>query len=459
MLETLDFGGFIRALREGQGATQDVVSQRGGPSRQVIGELENGQEFGPSEATLRKLDAGLRLPSGLLRSVLICGQGPVSDRFDLARVRGVPPHSLGLHCDSGEELEWPGTLLVGGFDGLQDRLLHAGQSMLIDVDALPRGDAESGAGYHFIRRWTDVFSADAVRSTTLRAGIFNRGVVDALPAVATLQEARKLLEALQVREDVRWAVGDVQEAALAALFVAYVAFSADVSAFDVLDRIQLRGPALFPAASDQQAGAHQPVEPRSSSENGVSAEVLDGLISRLWGKFRTAVGLAADYGQRPDVKALYDYLGEALRQRREIVNVTLPSGPGGLPARSDITVWPLVDIVRTMPSLLLYDGRRFGSLPDLWEWCWEANNPRIHYWHVTSTAFVRSSRQHGAKLVRVGADIDELIIRRFAGLAVGEAVLSHRRAFDGGWLAVLTVAKSHGLESHPVFLPELGTAS
>ena len=457
MYEAMEFGTLVRALREMQGLSQEAVDQRGGPSRQVIGDVENGRELAPSEATLRKLDEGLGLPDGLLRSILICSAGPTSEYFDRARVHGVSPEYLALHCDSGEEMEWPDTLHVGDFDGLQDRLLDAGKSMLIDVHAFPGGDAEAGAGYHFIRRWAERYGAwEAVRSTTLRAGMFGRGVVDALPAIESLQEARTLLEALQSPADSRYPLVDVQEAALAALFVAYVAFSADVSAFDVLDRIQLRGPALFPTigACQERLLQHAQTDADTGDVSGEAA--LDGRIITLWVHFRNAIGLAADYGQRPDIKSLYDMLGEALRQRREIVNVTLPSGGAGMPARSDVTVWPLRDVVRTRPGILLYDGRRFSSLPALWQWSWEANNPRAYYWHVTSDADMRATGRSGAKVVSVGADIDDLIGQRFADLARGEAVLSHRREFEGGWLAVLTLAKSHGLESHPVYLPEGG---
>lgn len=518
----MEFGRFIRALREKQGLSQEAVDQRGGPSRQVIGELENGHDLAPSEATLRKLDDGLDLPSGFLRSVLMCSGRPTSEYFDTARVHGVPPEYLALHCDSGEEIEWPDALLVGGFDGLQDRLLDAGKSMLIDVAALPGGDAESGAGFHFIRRWTERYGAwEAVRSTTLRAGIFNRGVVDALPEIHTLQQARKLLETVHSHNNSRrtsskriilkdsasvttlamprmphveavisnladtpstmdrladmlndevarrqeildaagytnGSVGSELEAALSALFVAYVAFSADVSAFDVLDRIARGGSGLFPTTDVQRARWTQQGQP-GSNDSGISDEaVLDGLIARLWGKFRDAVGLAADYSQRPDIEALYGHLGEALRQRREIVNVVLPSGDGGAPTRSEVTVWPLRDVVRTIPGILLYDGQRFNSLPALWQWSWEANNPGAYYWHVTSNVARRAGQSRGARVVSVGANIDELIGQRFTDLVCGEAVLSHWRGFEGGWLAVLTLAKSHGLESHPVFLPESG---
>ena len=461
MYEAMEFGTLVRALREMQGLSQEAVDQRGGPSRQVIGDVENGRELAPSGATLRKLDEGLGLPDGLLRSILICSAGPTSEYFDRARVHGVSPEHLALHCDSGEEMEWPDTLLVGDFDGLQDRLLDAGQSMLINVDAFPGGDAEAGAGYQFIRQWAERYGAwEAVRSTTLRAGMLcDRGVVDALPAIESLQEARTLLEALQSPADSRYPLVDVQEAALAALFVAYVAFSADVSAFDVLDRIQLRGPALFPTigACQERQLLHAQTDADTDDVSGEAA--LDGRIITLWVHFRNAIGLAADYGQRPDIKSLYDMLGEALRQRREIVNVTLPSGGAGMPARSDVTVWPLRDVVRTRPGILLYDGRRFSSLPALWQWSWESNNPGAYYWHVTSDADTRATGRRGAKVVSVGADIDELIGQRFADLARGEAVLSHRRGFEGGWLAVLTLAKSHGLESHPVLLPGAGTAS
>ena len=109
-----------------------------------------------------------------------------------------------------------------------------------------------------------------------------------------------------------------------------------------------------------------------------------------------------------------------------------------------------------MPGILLYDSQRFKSLPALWQWSWEENNPGAYYWHVTSDAAVRACAHRGARAVYVGADMDGLIGRRFTDLAPGEAVLSHRRSFERGWLAVLTLAKSHGLESHPVFLPEGG---
>lgn len=522
MYETMEFGTFIRALREMQGLSQEAVDQRGGPSRQVIGDVENGRELAPSEATLRKLDEGLGLPGGLLRSILICSAGPTSEHLDRARVQGVSPEYLALHCDSGEEMEWPDTLLVGGFDGLQDRLLDAGKSMLIDVNAFPQGDAEAGAGYHFVRRWSERFAAeDDVRSTTLRAGIFNRGVVDALPTIDTLQQARKLLETVRSHANSRWAgrvpipirdsasstslaipalphveaiisnvaetpsrldrlanilTGEMQrregilnaagypdgragselDAALAALFVAYVAFSTDVSAFDVLDRIALRGPGLFPTTDVQRARWVQQGQTESDEGGASDEETLDGRIALLWGTFRSAVGLAADYGQRPDIEALYGYLGEALRQRREIVDVALPSGGGGAPTRSEVTVWPLRDVVLTMPGMLLYDGQRFNSLPALWQWSWETNNPGAYYWHVTSDAAMRTRAHSGARVVYVGADIDGLIGRRFTDLVPGEAVLSHRRGVEGGWLGVLTLAKSRGLESHPVYLPEGG---
>ena len=519
----MEFGRLIRTLREKQGFAQADVDRRGGPSRQIIGELENGHDLAPSEATLRKLDESLDLPSGFLRSVLICSGPHTSEYFDRARARGVPPEYLALHCDSGEEMEWPGTLLVGGFDGLQDRLLDAGKSLLIDVNAFPQGDAESGAGYHFIRRWSERFAAaDDVRSTTPRAGIFNRGVVDALPTIDTLQQARKLLETVQCHAKSRQAcrvplivsdsasstfpatstlphttlilsnvtetpsgldrlanilTGEIQrresilnavgypdgragselDAALAALFVAYVAFSTEVSAFDVLDRIALRGPGLFPTTDVQLARWVQQEEQTESGDGSTADDAaLDGRIALLWSKFRSAVGLTSDYGPRPDIEALYGYLGEALRQRREIVDVVLPSGGEGAPTRSEVTVWSLRDVVRTMPGILLYDSQRFKSLPALWQWSWEENNPGAYYWHVTSDAAVRACAHRGARAVYVGADMDGLIGRRFTDLAPGEAVLSHRRSFERGWLAVLTLAKSHGLESHPVFLPEGG---
>lgn len=452
-MEHLALGELVRTLREAQGLTQDAVHKRGGPNRETVGKIEMEKDPAPSEATLQSLDESLALPSGFLHSIATCRQGPTSDWFDAAHSRAVTRGDgpLLLHCFSGEDVQWPSTLLVDNFDGLPHRITGTARSMLIDVDALPHGDAESGAGFRFVQTWTELNSEGIVRSTTLRAGIFDRGVLDVLAAVKSLQQARTLLDVVRNHHPAQATLGNVQFAALAALFVAYAGLAAEVSTFDVLDRIQGLG-------GGRAIGGNPMIrtrtEPESLDRSDRSDEELTALVNQKWHEFRTAVGLESDYSQHPNISTLYDYLGEALHQRREILNVSLPSGPAGLPTRSEIAVWPLDEVVRTTPCLLLYDGQRFGSLPALWEWSWEANIPRSPYWHVTTTDFARSHTHRDARLVCVGADIDALIRRRFADLAVGEAALSHRRSFDGGHLAVLTLAKSHGLESHPVFLPD-----
>lgn len=457
MLEALGFGEFVRAMREAQGLTQEAVSVRGGPSRQVVGEVESGQAAGATEATLRKLDAGLGLPAGFLGSVLSCQLDDWSDRLERARRQPVLPTTLGLHGVSGEQIEWPDALLVSDveFDFLRDRLLHFGDSLLVDVNAFPGGDAETGSGSYFIDRWSARFGADSVRSTTLRAAFVEHGVLDPLRGVESLRQARKLLEAARTGAVTR-PVREVEEAAMAALFVAYVAASVGVSTFDVLDRVKGRGAALF------DAGAHGARAAEAAADPALRA--LDVAIHGSWGTFRSAVGLDADYGPHPDVAALYECLGEALRQRREVVNVVARvRGGDGQVTRSALTVWPLNQVIdrdTAEPWMMLYDGLRFGSLPDVWEWRWESAYRSSCYWHVTDSAAARSRRGRSARLVCPGTDTDALIRKRFAELAVGEAAVTHRHHVKGGSVGVLTVAGTDGLTSHPTLFPEWsGTAN
>lgn len=89
-----------------------------------------------------------------------------------------------------------------------------------------------------------------------------------------------------------------------------MAFSTEVSAFDVLDRIALRGPGLFPTTDVQLARWVQQEEQTESGDGSTADDAaLDGRIALLWSKFRSAVGLTSDYGPRPDIEALYGYLG------------------------------------------------------------------------------------------------------------------------------------------------------
>lgn len=477
MLNTRSFAGVVLRAREKRFLSQVAVQEAGGPSRQIIIDIEHAQPVEVSDATLRKLDEGLGLPAGFCFSVLAAEHGPeVHYRVGERRFAGDPlgrGPTLGFQGVDGEPVDFPAVLVTTdrSLQALSPALLFSGHHLLLDVNVV--GDMKGHASF-LVGRWeaeyglVDDQGAPRSVTTTLRASTRMAAVVDPFDAVDTLGDARDLLDCLGGNAVRR------EGAAVVALFIAYASRRLKVPGTEILAVLHKRSDIQATAVGESGmmvSGRLSVLLEEKTDRPARLAIIADGVerdergkiregaygpeqlatdLVVLWQRFFAAVGASVEVA----IGDALGGLGDVITQRSAVSQIVLSSDPN----MSPLVYWadprPVGDLVGPSPVLVLYDNRAFGQMPALLAWASSRRHQAATFVTVTSSPVKGVLPGDKAVVVQVssaGVDDWEVVT---AVQRDGGAALTHLQPGVDGWMGVLTQASGGRCRSIPVFIPE-----
>lgn len=197
MKNTEGFGRRVLAAR-GQRSQTDV-DQQGGPYRQLLSRIENGDDIDITDATLTKIDTALHWTPGFAEALLYATQ-PAPDAPEQLREAEHPHHLLG-YTRHGEAIEGTNFIVCNlAFYALFPMLAARSTATLIDINAVSPSSigmveiCDSGALAKLIEQWPGRTTRTGVLADDPRLGGADLEpiAIDPIRGLESLTAARRL---------------------------------------------------------------------------------------------------------------------------------------------------------------------------------------------------------------------------------------------------------------------------